>query len=121
MVWFDTYEEDLKVPEKAPLRWVIRESQTGKYAGELSIRPVESRENVFWMGYYLAYDHWGKGVMTAAVAAVLDLAPKENVRIITAGVKEGNIGSRRVLEKNGFRMVGEHLEETLVWDFERDL
>lgn len=48
----------------------------------------------------------GKGIMTEAVAAVIEnwAIPRMNVRKMIATAIVGNEGSLRVLEKNGFRL-----------------
>jgi RimJ/RimL family protein N-acetyltransferase len=54
-----------------------------------------------FLGYWFGKAHWGKGFATAAVAAFL--AEHETARPLFAFVASRNIGSRRVLEKCGFR------------------
>jgi RimJ/RimL family protein N-acetyltransferase len=119
--WFDSVDEDNKHPETAPLRWAIREPTSDLLIGDLSLR--HSCDGVFRFGYWLAPKHWGKGIMTSALAEVLDIMAKSDLRVLkfTAQVKEGNIGSRRVLEKNGFEMVGQHKDDArscILWEFE---
>jgi RimJ/RimL family protein N-acetyltransferase len=58
------------------------------------------REVTYWIGR----EHWGKGVATTALAAFLR---EEAQRPLFARVAKDNVGSRRVLEKCGFRVVGE--------------
>lgn len=67
------------------------------------------------IGYWIATKHWGRGVMTAALKEYLALHEKH--RPITAFVATTNGGSYRVLEKCGFKQVGDpapasdHVEE----------
>ena len=123
--WLDRLEEEQKNPETAPLRWAIRETVTHKLIGDISLRP--SDEEAFTLGYWLAIEYWGLGIMTDAVATVLaTVKGGERVKLVLAGAKEGNWASRRVLEKNGFRMVGLHEENESdipnpFWDFELSL
>lgn len=58
------------------------------------------REVTYWIGR----EHWGKGIATAALAALLEI---DQTRPIYAYIANGNAGSRRVLEKCGFSIVGE--------------
>jgi [ribosomal protein S5]-alanine N-acetyltransferase len=122
--WFDKLEGELKIPETAPMRWCIRETSTKKLIGDLSLKPTGN--GVFAIGYWLSPNYWGRGIMTEAVAAVLELGKKDGrVKRFTGSVKDFNVGSRRVLEKNGFQYVGFH-EESEYWshrvlDFEREL
>jgi RimJ/RimL family protein N-acetyltransferase len=52
------------------------------------------------VGYWIAKDHWGKGVATKALSRFLDQVTE---RPLYAGVAKHNIASIRVLEKCGFR------------------
>jgi ribosomal-protein-alanine N-acetyltransferase len=59
------------------------------------------------IGYWLARAYWGQGIMTDAVRAYVTYAFAELQLVrLTAHVFEFNIGSARVLEKNGFRLEG---------------
>ncbi len=59
------------------------------------------------IGYWLASPFWGQGIMTDAVKAYVRYAWDElQLLRLTAHVLEFNVGSARVLEKNGFKMEG---------------
>ena len=56
------------------------------------------------IGYVLAKDHWGKGLMPEAVTAVTRyLFEVEKLDFLICGHFERNVRSRRVIEKCGFR------------------
>lgn len=62
-----------------------------------------------WLGdpeitYWLGRMFWGKGIASQAVKIFLD---QEKVRPLYGRVAKDNLGSRRVLEKNGFVLIGE--------------
>lgn len=57
------------------------------------------QDNSQWIGYWLGREFWGKGIASRALAQFLPLITN---RPIYANVYPLNIGSRRVLEKNGF-------------------
>ena len=57
------------------------------------------REITYWIGR----SYWGKGIATDAVKAFLAV---ERSRPLHARVAHDNVGSRRVLEKCGFQVVG---------------
>lgn len=59
------------------------------------------REVTYWIGR--AY--WGQGLATRALTAFLEQT--DTTRPIYARVAKDNLGSRRVLEKCGFRIIGE--------------
>lgn len=59
------------------------------------------------LGYWLAEEHWRKGIMSSAVRLICKEAfDKFDIARITAVPFECNIGSRAVLEKSGFTYEG---------------
>ncbi len=64
------------------------------------------------LGYWLALEHWGQGLMSEAVGALLAFAfERLNAPSVEATFLEENPASGRVMEKNGFQPV----EQTLLW------
>ncbi|KIY73522.1 hypothetical protein CYLTODRAFT_317285, partial [Cylindrobasidium torrendii FP15055 ss-10] len=60
---------------------------------------------ILWtIGYFLASTHHGQGIMSDAVNTVISkwAVPRMGVKHIVAHTFDGNAGSRRTLEKNGF-------------------
>jgi RimJ/RimL family protein N-acetyltransferase len=55
--------------------------------------------------YWLGKDYWGQGIATWALKEFL--AHHNQTRPIYARVAKDNLGSRRVLEKCGFKIIGE--------------
>ena len=53
-------------------------------------------------GYWIGREYWGMGYASGAVSHFLAEVP---IRPLVAHVASTNIGSKRVLEKNGFRYV----------------
>ena len=60
------------------------------------------------VGYWIGKEYWGKGIATKALLLLLDIV---KTRPLYAHVARHNIGSRRVLEKCGFKVIGEEQEE----------
>ena len=59
------------------------------------------------IGYWLGEAYWGQGIMSAALQQMVAYAFSETeAHRLYAGVFEHNKGSARILEKNGFRLVG---------------
>jgi RimJ/RimL family protein N-acetyltransferase len=56
------------------------------------------------IGYWIGREFWGKGIATRALSEFLGYV---KVRPLYAYVAKHNIASIRVLEKNGFSMIGE--------------
>ena len=59
------------------------------------------------IGYFIGEDYWGNGIASEAVKQICKYG-FENLDInrIFAGVIEGNKGSMKVLERNGFELEG---------------
>ena len=60
------------------------------------------------VGYWIGREHWGKGIATRALTLLL---AEVDTRPLHAHVVMHNAGSIRVLEKCGFRIVGEQTFE----------
>lgn len=56
------------------------------------------------ISYWIGREFWGRGVATRALALFLDFAPQRPLYALAA---KDNIGSIRVLQKNGFKIIGE--------------
>ncbi len=68
------------------------------------------------LGYWLAEEYWGKGIITEAIKLIVPYAfDNFDINRIYARPFGGNIASQKVLEKNGF-----HLEATLRGTFYKD-
>ena len=74
----------------------------GQVAGSVSSYLDEGKPEVT---YWLGKEYWGKGIATWALKEFL--AHHNPARPIFARVAKDNLGSRRVLEKCGFKVIGE--------------
>jgi RimJ/RimL family protein N-acetyltransferase len=70
--------------------------ERGTLVGQISFF---NADGVDYVGYWLAREHWGRGIATRAVAQLLELV---TTRPIRARVARHNAASIRVLERNGF-------------------
>ena len=80
----------------------------GRLAGSIGIfREKDVYRKSAELGYWLGRDYWGRGIMTWSVGEICAeaLAKWDIVRIFAEPFAR-NLGSRRVLEKNGFRLEG---------------
>ncbi len=74
----------------------------GQVAGSVSSYEEEGRPEVT---YWLGKEYWGKGI---AIWALTEFLTQHNkTRPIYARAAKDNLGSRRVLEKCGFTIIGE--------------
>jgi [ribosomal protein S5]-alanine N-acetyltransferase len=76
----------------------------GEAAGGIGIHPLEDVYcRTAEIGYWLAEPHWGKGIITHAVRALVPVAFGQfDIIRIEAGIFSNNPASMRVLEKCGF-------------------
>lgn len=80
----------------------------GKAAGSIGVFLKDDvYEKTAELGYWLAEEHWGRGVMTEAVGQICREAfERFDILRIFAEPFDSNLGSRRVLEKAGFTYEG---------------
>lgn len=76
-------------------------SYDGEVAGYILSWEMEGEREV---GYWLGKEYWGKGIATQALTEYVSIV---KTRPLMAHVARHNIGSRRVLEKCGFKVIGE--------------
>jgi [ribosomal protein S5]-alanine N-acetyltransferase len=107
--------EQAKDQNGASLHWAIRDA-AGQLIGGAGLHGFEAfAPHRSEIGYWLAKPFWGRGVMTAVVAAVCRHAFETlGLAKITAHVFSFNDASARVLEKCGFEQEGyvrQHLQK----------
>ena len=91
----------------------------GHACGILSLSNVSTEHACGELGFWLGRDHWGRGIMTEAVGLMLRFAFRElGLCRVYASAFAANTASRRVLEKNGFKLEGT-LREAVVRHGER--
>ena len=74
--------------------------------GDIEIR-LDKKNNSGEIGYWLGKPYWGQGLMSEALSTFLSYIVRYlHIYRFNAYVVEPNIGSRRVLEKNGFVLEG---------------
>ncbi|MBE6582775.1 MAG: GNAT family N-acetyltransferase [Ruminococcaceae bacterium] len=95
--------------------------ESGKVIGSLGIEKYGMEEALTEfdgyrgreIGYVLAKDHWGKGIMAEAVSAVIDYLFNElDLDFLTCGYYDFNSQSKRVQEKCGFKPYRKLVMET---------
>ncbi len=92
---------------RAGVRWALTSRDTGEFLGSAGfwrLLPEHARAEV---GYELAPEWWGRGVMTEALAAMLEFGFGQlRLHSVEAQIHPANAASRRVLEKLGFVQEG---------------
>jgi L-amino acid N-acyltransferase YncA len=88
-------------------RWVARASDA--VLGWAALSPVSDRcayAGVTEVSLYVGAEHRGRGVGTALLRALIEGSEQEGIWTLQAGVLPENEGSLRLLEREGFRVVG---------------
>lgn len=84
--------------------WPVFLREGGEHVGCCGLRPYRVEEGVYEIGFHIRSAHWGQGYASEAARAVIAFA-FETLRAseLFAGHHPANEGSRRLLEKLGFR------------------
>ncbi|MBB6092902.1 ribosomal-protein-alanine N-acetyltransferase [Povalibacter uvarum] len=93
------------------IRWAIRERESADLIGTCGFNTWSQKMRNGVIGYDLRPSHWGRGMVTEAIAAMLHAAftgtlPCGPLHRIQADTILGNTASERVLLKLGFREEG---------------
>lgn len=99
-----------QTPEGLSRSWVIEVA--GQHSGMIHASHQQDQgDGVFSLGYWLDRHHWGHGIMSDAVQAIVDHCFTEaGAQTIVAGVLADNPASGHILQKQGFAIIG--VEET---------
>jgi ribosomal-protein-alanine N-acetyltransferase len=107
-----------------PSPWIhgfrVVHKESGEVIGKCGFKGPPA-DGVVEIAYGVAPEVEGKGYATEAAQALTDFARTiEEVRIVRAHTLPGGLASQRVLEKCGYKHVGEVVdpEDGLVWRFE---
>lgn len=86
--------------------WAILWRQTGRLIGMIGLTPAPDGRSAE-LGYYIACDHWGRGIATEAAQAITRVGLESfGYCKLTSGYHTDNPASGRVLAKLGFTTVG---------------
>ncbi len=93
------------------VRFVITEKDKNKLIGFISIEKISKENKNAEVGYWLGKEYWNMGIMTEAVKLLVGFSFKKlRLHRLYAGLYESNVGSRKVLEKSGFKLEGKLIE-----------
>lgn len=114
--WVDytkSVEDTLEAGKKFRMAWAETGAlqcgiwYKGKLAGMIGTHDIDHANKRSSVGYWLAKDYAGKGIVTQSVAAILDYAFNEvNLNHMTLRAATGNKKSRAVAERLGFTHEG---------------
>lgn len=87
--------------------WGIVLKESGEFVGTIDFVAWNTESEVAEIGYVLAEEHWGKGIITEAAAEVVRFGFEQmKLGRIQARCFTENAGSARVMEKVGMRFEG---------------
>jgi len=99
----DVYENGITLSDN--------KKRAGKVIGVVDLMNVDWAEKNAEIGYWLGKRYWKKGLMTEAVELILTYAFKElRLHRVYATLFDKNIGSKKILEKSGFKLEGRRRE-----------
>ncbi|MCA1930680.1 GNAT family N-acetyltransferase [Rheinheimera sp.] len=105
---FDERLQPWKAGDQHWLSLVVVEKQTGAATGVCGFHCLEAEADTHLtaeVGYLFLPEFFGKGYATLALNACLNYGATLGITQWQAVVTEGNVGSCRVLEKCGFRLI----------------
>jgi ribosomal-protein-alanine N-acetyltransferase len=89
------------------IRWAITLRGEGRFIGSCGFWRLIKEHYRAEVGYELAPEYWGQGIMPEALQAVVDFGfAAMRLHSVEAQIEPANTGSRRVLEKVGFVQEG---------------
>lgn len=95
------------------VQWAMALKGEDVLIGLIGLWRMEKEHEKAELGYMLAHEQWGRGLMSEAIAAVVDFGFRAlGFHRIEAVTGPDNLGSIRALEKNGFVREG-HFKENI--------
>ena len=95
-------------------------NKKNSHVGNIKIGPINFIHKTSDISYFIGNEkYWGRNIATIAIKKILKIAKKKfKLKKITAGFYQDNLGSKRVLKKNGFLKEGE-LKNQLIYKNKR--
>ncbi|MEK4396704.1 GNAT family N-acetyltransferase [Bacillus sp. FSL K6-2860] len=102
--------------KKSRVKWgIFQKGKPHTLVGIIETMDLNQKVNAVTIGYFLAEEHWGKGIATEAVSTLVTFLFEEiDINRIQAEVMPANEVSKKVLLKNGFIKEG-LLRQAVLW------
>ena len=92
----------------------LKRNSLNTHIGNIKLGPVNFLHKIGEISYFIGErELWGKGYTTLAIKEIIKIAKKMGLKKLKAGLYEMNIGSKKVLEKNGFKIEGKFKSELI--------
>lgn len=90
----------------------LRRNNLKIHIGNIKLGPINFIHKTGEISYFIGEtEFWGKGYGTLAIKEIVRIAKKKGLKKLKAGLYEMNIGSKKVLEKNNFKIEGKMKSE----------
>ena len=90
----------------------LKKKNIKTHIGNIKIGPINFIHKNAELSYFIGEkDLWGKGYTDMAIKEAIKIAKKIGIKKLKAGCYEKNIGSKKVLEKNKFKLEGKLMSE----------
>jgi ribosomal-protein-alanine N-acetyltransferase len=88
--------------------WIMEERDSGQLLGQVTLSKIEG-DKKWALAFWTHPEHWGKGYATEGAERILKFGFEElGAKTIWAAAGKWNLGSNRVLEKLGFKYIGDN-------------
>ena len=93
----------------------LKKNNLNTHIGNIKLGPINFIHKTGEISYFIGEKElWGKGYTTLAIKEIIKIAKKKGLKKLKAGLYEMNIGSKKVLEKNGFKFEGKFKSERII-------
>jgi ribosomal-protein-alanine N-acetyltransferase len=92
----------------------INKNNSNIHIGNIKLGPINYIHKTGQISYFIGErELWGNGYTTLAIKEIIKIAKKMGLKKLKAGLHEMNIGSKKVLEKNNFKIEGKMKSEVI--------
>ena len=92
----------------------LKKNNLNIHIGNIKLGPINFMHKYAAISYFIGEKElWGNGHATLAIKEIIKIAKKKGIKKLKAGLYEMNIGSKKVLTKNGFKIEGKFKSEII--------
>ena len=92
----------------------LKKNNLNIHIGNIKLGPINFIHKYAEISYFIGEKElWGKGYTALAIKEIIKIAKKKGIKKLKAGLYEMNIGSKKVLIKNGFKIEGKFKSEII--------